>query len=118
VRGGWRKSVPHADREDLPLTAEVLALHLSGDVHIGFYPLLDGDHCRWLAADFDGPAAMLDALAYLKAARSLAVPAAPEVSRSGSARMPGLVSRLVILRRRRQSPPSAVGLQHAVHGFA
>lgn len=82
-RGGWRKGVPHAERDYLPLTAEVLAAHLSGQAHIGLYPLLDGDRCWWLAADFDGPAAMLDALAYLKAARSLAVPAALEVSRSG-----------------------------------
>ena len=83
VRGGWRKGVPHAEREYLPLTAELLASHLSGEVHAGFYPLLDGDRCWWLAADFDGPAAMVDALAYLKATRSLAVPAALEVSRSG-----------------------------------
>ena len=75
VRGGWRKGVPHAERDYLPLTAEVLAAHLSGEVHIGLYPLLDGDRCWWLAADFDGPAAMLDALAYLKAARALGVPA-------------------------------------------
>jgi hypothetical protein len=39
--------------------------------------------CWWLAADFDGPAAMLDALAYLKAARAAKVPATLEVSRSG-----------------------------------
>ena len=62
VRGGWRKGVPHADRDYLPLTPQVLASHLSGEVHIGLYPLLDGDRCWWLAADFDGPAAMLDAL--------------------------------------------------------
>jgi hypothetical protein len=42
----------------------------------GSYPLLDGDMCWWLAADLDGPTAMLDALTYLKAARSWAVPAA------------------------------------------
>ncbi|MDQ3151454.1 MAG: hypothetical protein M3R63_06970 [Actinomycetota bacterium] len=65
------------------MTDEVLTAHLSGDVHIGLYPLLDGDRCWWLAADFDGPAAMLDALSYLKAARSAGVPAALEVSRSG-----------------------------------
>ena len=52
-------------------------------MHIGFYPLLDGDRSGWLAADFDGPAAMLDALANLKAARSMRVPAALQVSRSG-----------------------------------
>jgi len=31
-------------------------------VHIG----LDGDRCWWLAADFDGPEAVFDALMYLK----------------------------------------------------
>ena len=29
VRGGWRKGVPHAERDYLPLTAEILASHLS-----------------------------------------------------------------------------------------
>ena len=45
--------------------------------------MLDGDRTCWLAADFDGPAAVLDALAYLKAARAAGAPAAIEVSRSG-----------------------------------
>jgi hypothetical protein len=84
VRGGWRKGVPHAEREYLPLTAEVLAAHLSGQVHIGLYPLLDGYRCWWLAADFDGPAALLDALNYVKAAWALSVPAGLEISRSGT----------------------------------
>ncbi len=84
VRGGWRKGVPHAERDYLPLTAEVLAAHLSGQAHIGLYPLLDGDRCWWLAADFDGPAALLDALNYVKAARALNVPAGLEISRSGT----------------------------------
>jgi hypothetical protein len=61
----------------------VLTAHLSGEIEIGLYPMLDGDRCRWLAADFDGPTAMLDALAYLKAARAVGAPAALEVSRSG-----------------------------------
>jgi superfamily II DNA or RNA helicase len=81
--GGFRKGVPYAERDYLPLTAEVLAAHLSGKRHVGLYPLLDGDTCWWLAADFDGPDAMIDALMYLKAARALQVPAAVEVSRSG-----------------------------------
>jgi hypothetical protein len=84
VRGGWRKGVPHAERDYRPLTAEVLSAHLSGQVHVGLYPLLDGDRCWWLAADFDGTAAMLDALNYIKAARALGVPAGLEVSRSGT----------------------------------
>ena len=83
VRGGWRKGLPATDRDYLPLTSEVLTAHLSGEMEIGLYPMLDGDRCRWLAADFDGPAAMLDALAYLKAARAVDAPAALEVSRSG-----------------------------------
>jgi hypothetical protein len=83
VRGGWRKGVRHAEREYLPLTAEVLTAHLTGQAHIGLYPLLDGDRCCWLAADFDGPAALLDALNYVKAARALNVPTGLEVSRSG-----------------------------------
>jgi superfamily II DNA or RNA helicase len=83
VRGGWRKGVRHEDRDYLPLTADVVTAHLSGELHLGLYPLLDGDRCCWLAADFDGPAAMLDALAYLKAARSVGAPTALEVSRSG-----------------------------------
>jgi superfamily II DNA or RNA helicase len=83
VRGGWRRGVRHEDREYLPLAEEVITAHLTGDIHAGLYPLLDGDRCWWLAADFDGDAAMLDALAYLKAARALGVPAGLEVSRSG-----------------------------------
>ena len=83
VEGGWRKGAAAKDRSYLPLTEEVLTAHLSGDTAIGLYPLLDADRCHWLAADFDGQAAMLDALAYLKAARAQAVTAALEVSRSG-----------------------------------
>ncbi len=83
VRGGWRKGTRHEDRDYLPLTPAVLAAHLKGEVHIGLYPLLDGDKCWWLAADFDGPEAMFDALMYVKAGRVLQVPVALEVSRSG-----------------------------------
>ena len=84
VRGGWRRGVPAGQRDYLPLTGEVLTAHLSGELDLGLYPLLDGDRCWWLAADFDGPAAMLDALAYLKAARAVGAPVALEVSRSGT----------------------------------
>ena len=80
VAGGWRKGT---SRPYLALTDEVVAAHLTGGIHLGLYPLLDGDTSCWLAADFDGPAAMLDALTYLKAARAIGAPAALEVSRSG-----------------------------------
>ena len=56
---------------------------MTGQLHIGLYPLLDGDQCWWLAADFDGDTAMLDALNYVKAARATGVPVGLEVSRSG-----------------------------------
>jgi hypothetical protein len=39
--------------------------------------------CHFLVADFDGSAAMLDALAYGKAARAGGVPVAVEISQSG-----------------------------------
>lgn len=81
VRGGWRKGA--ARRDYLPLTDDAVVAHLSGETEIGLYPLLDGDRCWWLAADFDGRTAMLDALAYLKAAHAADVPAGLEVSRSG-----------------------------------
>jgi len=79
VEGGWRKG---SNRPYLRLTDRVVEAHLTGEVHLGLYPLLAGDTCHWLAVDFDGPSATLDALAYLKAARAVGVPAALEVSRS------------------------------------
>jgi hypothetical protein len=81
VEGGWRKQGP---RNYLPLTDDVLASHLTGDTHAGLYPLMPGDVCRLVVADFDGQAALLDALAYLKAARAVDIPASLEVSRSGT----------------------------------
>jgi superfamily II DNA or RNA helicase len=84
VQGGFRKGVRPSDQLYLPLTEDVITRHLSGGMEIGLYPLLDNDRCHWLAADFDGSTALLDALAYLKAARSSGVSAALEVSRSGA----------------------------------
>jgi superfamily II DNA or RNA helicase len=83
VRGGWQRGVPHEKRDYLPLTADVLAGHLKGNGHVGVYPLLDGDRCRWLVADFDGQDALTEALMYVKAGRAFGVPVALEVSRSG-----------------------------------
>jgi len=83
VAGGWRRGMTARSAKHLQLTAEVITAHLAGEIDVGLYPLLRDDSCHWLAADFDGPAAMLDALAYLKAARVNGVPAALEVSRSG-----------------------------------
>lgn len=83
VAGGWRKGANMAGSKFLPLTPTVVADHLRGLQHIGLYPLTEQDTCWWVAADFDGDAAMLDALAYVKAARFRGIPAALEVSQSG-----------------------------------
>jgi hypothetical protein len=83
VRGGWQRGIPHEKRDYLPLTTDVLAAHLKGDAHVGVYPLLDGDRCWWLAADFDGQDALTETLMYVKAGRAFGVPVALEVSRSG-----------------------------------
>ena len=83
ITGYWRKGMNRAEAPYLPLTPDVVGEHLRGDVHIGLYPLGDDDTCWWVAADFDKEAALLDALAYMKAARSYEIPAALEVSQSG-----------------------------------
>ncbi|MCX6499586.1 MAG: DEAD/DEAH box helicase family protein [Arthrobacter sp.] len=83
VAGGWRKGTSIAGTSFLPLTPLVVADHLRGAQHIGLYPLTEQDTCWWVAADFDGGAAMLDAMAYVKAARFRGIPAALEVSQSG-----------------------------------
>ena len=58
------------------MTPVVIDAHLRGEAHIGLYPLSDDDTCWWVMADFDKEAAMIDALAYMKAARSYGIPAA------------------------------------------
>jgi superfamily II DNA or RNA helicase len=83
IRGYWRKGMNRAQAPYLPLTPDVIGQHLRGEVHIGLYPLGDDDTCWWVAADFDKEAAMLDALAFMKAARAHKIPAALEVSQSG-----------------------------------
>jgi len=84
VAGRWRKGMDRRSARYLPLTRAVIASHLSEkNTFIGLYPLLKENSCRFLVADFDGPAAMLDALAYAKAGRAEGVPAAVELSKSG-----------------------------------
>lgn len=83
VRGGWRKGMRRSGASHLPLTSQVLAAHLVGEEFLGVYPLRGDNSCTFLVADFDGSTAMLDALAYIKAARARQVPAALEISQSG-----------------------------------
>jgi superfamily II DNA or RNA helicase len=83
VAGGWRKGMDRSSVTHLPLTDQVTTAHLVGEVFIGLYPLRPDNTCSFVAADFDGAGAMLDALAYVKAARAAGVPAALEISQSG-----------------------------------
>jgi len=83
VAGGWRKGTDRSTVTHLPLTDQVIAAHLVGEVFVGLYPLRPDNTCYFVAADFDGASAMLDALAYVKAARVAGIPAALEISQSG-----------------------------------
>ena len=82
VLGGWSKGTA-AHPQLLPFTDDVLSKHLAGQATCGLYLLMSDDTCFLLASDFDGPGSLLDALAYLDAARSEGIPAALERSRSG-----------------------------------
>jgi hypothetical protein len=92
VAGGWRKGMDRRSASHLRMTPEVIASHLVGDVFIGLYPLLKNNTCHFVAADFDGAAAMLDALAYVKAARAAGAPAALEIRSRDVARTCGCSS--------------------------
>ena len=82
VRGGWSNRGTRS-RDYLPLTDDVVASHLRGDITVGIYPLMGGDTCRLLACDFDGGSWALDALAFLDRCHDAGVPAVLERSRSG-----------------------------------
>lgn len=77
------------NRKLLPLTDKAIYDHLAGkdeygrDV-IGIYPMLDGDTCRFLCADFDDADYEKDVLAYKTVCEELQIPVAIERSRSGS----------------------------------
>lgn len=67
----------------VPLTDQTLYDHLAGRQTVGVYPLLADDCCHFLALDFDEADWQADARAFIQSCRSLGVPAALEISRSG-----------------------------------
>lgn len=67
-----------------PLTDAVIYDHLAGEHTVGVYPLLSDDTCHFLAVDFDEQDWKEDAKAFLRSCKQLGIPAALEVSRSGS----------------------------------
>jgi len=89
----WKPGVCHKPRVKcgecskrllLPVSDEVIFSHLSGKQTIGIYPLLNDDHCCFLAVDFDKQEWRDDAGAFMQSCRELDIPAALEVSRSGN----------------------------------
>lgn len=72
------------NREFVPLTAEIVRKHLSGDMIIGVYPLLEDETCRFLAVDFDKSDWISDVSAFLETCKKRNVDCAVERSRSGN----------------------------------
>jgi superfamily II DNA or RNA helicase len=89
----WKPGVCHKPRVKcgecskrvlLPVSDEIIFNHLSGKQTIGVYPLLNDDHCYFLAVDFDKQEWREDAGAFMQSCRELDIPAALEISRSGN----------------------------------
>ena len=68
----------------VPLSDSVIYDHLAGKQTVGVYPLLEDDTCYFLAVDFDEADWQQDAQAFMQSCGELGVPAALEISRSGS----------------------------------
>lgn len=71
-------------RQLLPVTDQVVYDRLSGKQTIGLYPLLSDDSCYFLAADFDEADWREGAKAFIQSCQEFDIPAALEISRSGS----------------------------------
>lgn len=89
----WRVGVCHKPRIKCsecthrllePVTDAVIYDHLVGKHTIGAYPLLPDDMCHFLAVDFDKQGWREDARAFLNSCRTLGIPVALEISRSGN----------------------------------
>nr|WP_226472242.1 DEAD/DEAH box helicase [Dechloromonas denitrificans] len=67
-----------------PLSDSIIYDHLAGEHTVGVYPLLPDDTCHFLAVDFDEQEWRDDAMAFIRSCKELGIPAALEISRSGS----------------------------------
>lgn len=71
-------------RKLIPLDDKQIYRHLSGEIVIGIYPLLDDDSCWFLAIDFDKKSWQEDVKTLLEICDKYHVPAYIEKSRSGN----------------------------------
>jgi superfamily II DNA or RNA helicase len=67
----------------VPFTDQVILEHLQGKIVAGVYPIVDGDRCWFVAADFDGGDWQEDVRVFAEVSSAAGVPAAIERSRSG-----------------------------------
>lgn len=84
---GKYKKIPCArcdSRKLIPLDEKQIYRHLSGDIVIGIYPLLDDDSCWFLAIDFDKKSWQEDVKTLIDICDKYQVPAYIEKSRSGN----------------------------------
>jgi hypothetical protein len=68
----------------VPVSDQVVLDHLQGRQVMGTYPVLDGDRCWFLAADFDKASWADDIGVFVETARAAGLPVAVERSRSGN----------------------------------
>ena len=89
----WRRGICHkprvkcgdcSHRDYKPLNTEALHNHLTGRATLGVYPLLPGDCCWFLAADFDKSDWRGAVAAYRDACDQASIECAVEISRSGN----------------------------------
>lgn len=73
-----------SQRVFLPLTDKVVYRHLSGEITIGVYPLLQTEQCSFLAIDFDKESWREDVQSVARTSRQFQIPATIEISRSGN----------------------------------
>lgn len=72
------------NRKLIPLDDKQIYRHLSGEIIIGIYPLLEDDTCKFLAIDFDKKGWQEDVKALIEICQKYHVPAHIEISRSGN----------------------------------
>lgn len=70
-------------RAFVPVTDQVILEHLQGKIVAGVYPIVEGDRCWFVAADFDEGDWQEDVRVFADVSRAAGLPAAVERSRSG-----------------------------------
>jgi len=83
---GKYKKIPCASCENrklIPLDDKQIYRHLSGEIVIGIYPLLEDDTCKFLAIDFDKKGWWDDVRVLIDVCKKYHIPCYVEISRSG-----------------------------------